>query len=481
MLLTILLCLGACRGKDTADTALNGGPGWDSGGEVTSLLCPTEETGDPERLSLWTQDGQDLLAMQADGTTRTLHTFGEDLSPPDGATFTLSLSVNADWIGALGVWTWEEGAGVSQALDEVVVFDRAGARVARTTEAQDSGPTLYLGPDGSVARPRGSQAGLFMDADGQVTVLEGWRPIGRRGTDGWLPACTLDDTQCGWISLEDDPLHLSDHRAAETLMVGGVMVWLSEDHEGGGAALVWDRPDAVNAAPLGTVWPNATFAELVVLHTRVEGRVLVGRQRTGEEAPMLNTLLVADVRNDTTTTVQPALPEDQRPHWQHTCPNPLVQITTDGDLLFVLRDDATAAVWATDTSAQSWTRWGQPVTDLFNIWPVENNGTLQVPASSGDASPCPEVSWAEPDAELEAIPGDSVQIVLHEGAGPSLTLPPPRGPGLWPMEPVMMNGPGTCGMYLDARDGSGEPTILDIQAETEVRLGTDHARWGWLY
>ncbi|MCB9741437.1 MAG: hypothetical protein H6741_29395 [Alphaproteobacteria bacterium] len=496
--LLALLALG-CRTKDVPDTALNGGPGFDSDAQSEDSggtpdvelpgerLCPSSAfSEDPETPLLWATRGSELFFLKAGGELVSAHVFGEDLSPPEDATLNIQVSVSGAGLGAVGAWTSIEQP--EGGWSELVLFDRSGEALAVSSEGDSTSTWLRVGEDGlTYARGyvnndsrQGLRSGILMSSDGSIEELDGYVPRSFRNSEGWLVACSTADDHCAWIKPGEDPRYVRSVSSSELIQVPG---WLATMESVDGApTLRWASPDEENTLDLSESFPNVPFEELRVLHTKPEGWVLIGRQPSNEEPPRLNTLLLVNVHTGEAETGSVDLPDGLWRFWDNRCPSPLVQVSSAGDLLLLLRGEASGGVYHQPLDGSALTLLGEAITDIYGIWPVENAGTVQILASSGQSSFCPLTSWAEPEEGDAPLEGDTLQVLLDVGVGPAVQLAPNRGTaGQWPLRPAMFTSDGLCGLWDDPELSTPGTVLIDVTEGSRVELDTDYTGWGWLW
>lgn len=514
----------ACRHKDLVDTGDTHGPGYDSvtngdddssddspitesptddsppdsppdspvdTGDPVPLMCPSSGLSDREQLTLWGSDGADLWLMHADYSSFIVHTFGADFSLPSGLSPNVGARISGPVLGAVAAWS-DSGSG--QAWSELILFDAAGNLLARTTNGGSWSTMIYLGESGILAYDRGpidvmdsSQGyndGLALYPDGTTVELAGWHPIGWE-VDGYVPVCSTDNTSCAWV----DPLDLANpilsrpYPDQSQIYTSGRVIWVDDDLNGQGPGVAWETPAGTNTASLSGIFPLEADPFLRIIDDQDEGYILVSWSQVPWEHPDLSTLAWVDVNTGTVRSVSPTLPDGWRLFEDSSyCPGPSVQLTSLGELNFMLRTDSIAAMWNTDVDLHDWERWGSGFTDVYGLWMVEHAGTAQILGSSGSNAPCSARTWTPDSSGESLIGGDNIQILMNNGAGPSVELPAQGTPGNWPLEPTNMTGDGKCSMYFDPRGGGDPvPTIIDIEAGTETPLTDPPDRWYWLY
>lgn len=523
--ISLLLLASACRHKDALDTVDSRSPGYDSVHDQTddspadspddspitespaddspddspvdteppepALMCLSSGLSDPNQLTLWGGSDAELWAMRADYSTLLLHTFGADFTLPQGVDPDISMRINGPLLAGVAAWN---DSSTGQALSELILLDNAGNLVARTTAGDSWSTMIHLGDNGLLAYDRGPidvmditqgyHDGLALYPDGTTVELVGWHPIGWE-VDGYVPVCSTDNTTCAWVDPLDlaNPILTRPYPDQTQVHTSGVVIWVDDDVNGQGPGLAWETPAGTSFASLSGIFPLEADPFLRIIDHQDEGYVLVSWSQVPWEHPDLSALAWIDIHTGAVQTVQPTLPEGWREFEETTfCPGPVVQLTSIGELNFMLRTDSMAAMWNTDVNLVDWERWGAGFTDVYGLWMVEHAGTAQILASTASNTTCAARTWT-PDSSGEALlSGDNLEILMHDGAGPSIQLPPHGTLGNWPLEPTNMTGDGKCSMYFDARGGGDPiPTIIDIEAGVETPISGPPQRWYWLY
>ena len=382
---------------------------------------------------LWTMHEPDLALVDGSGHSQ------RGLLAVDAANSIVQAA--RGWIGLLG----KERSGADLTLlapDGSVVSE---AEIPGAYQSQ-----LWLGAE-SVAYSPGHEDldgqrpwldGVLLQSGGK-TVLDGWIPRGPM-VAGTLPVCATDESSCGWLEVPTG--ELTGTFPVTAWWSGQYMIWIdgfdlvvatpTTEHRwkiGFTTVLDW-RPDV---ALVGSAWSPTAIVSL----------------DSGDQLPIT------------------ALPDG----WhsfndsQSTCWNQDWEITSDGRVLGVLRNDQVAQVWRYDPANETWDPIGSPLADVAYVYVRELDGTVQIFTVDGAATFCTPHTFV---ATADALVGESVQVLRPDEA--MEWVDPPWAydeSGGWPVPPLALHAGGMCAVNAQ---GDG---VIDLVTGKKFALGSIAAGW----
>ena len=375
MLLLLLACSlkpGGGSPHDDSSAPDDSAPPTDS--ELPSI-CPSGLQASDE-VVLWTASDSAISFVDGTGASRDVFSFAT-------SEHTVARAQHAgDRVGVLVTAAYSAELGLL-AMD--------GSLLSRTTIEQAYTSDYWVGADHVTYSPGFEDFdarnpwmdGIVLASDG-ATVLDGWIPKGPV-VDGVLPVCAVDESACAWLELST--AKASGSFPYDAWWTGSHLVWIDA------AELVVATREDEQRVDLGADTVVDWNADAALIGSMASPSAIVSLA-TGDAIPV------------------GALPDgwraftDPSPH--NYCPNQDWNLSTDGRVLAVLRNDEVAQVWAHDPSTGSWEVVGSPLADVVYVRVWEQAGTVEIAGVDPSETFCP---WQTFDPTSDALLGSTIQVV----------------------------------------------------------------------
>jgi hypothetical protein len=433
-----LLCLGS--GCNRAALPAGNPP------DALDSACGFAPTADPTRGVLAFAVDHDLRFTFADGSTRTVFTFANELPSPNTSFLGRVDDVRGGRVLADGGTYYAPPGEPAKFATELVLLDTAG-NVLWHQEADGFG-TPYLGADGTLAVWTLDEATLIVNTDGSTRTVAGeWSPIAP-ARDGSLlvqappPA---GDGMLGWLR--------PGHSSVEMLAIqpSGYEEWVGDrvayvGQKDGQDVLVLATPDESQVVEL----PPGDGQGIAIAGVAGDWMEV---QRNGATTATIYRL---NVQSGAVDLVQDQVPSGMRRFDAGDVGSP--QLGDDGSLLQGFRNDFMGSLYRSTDAGASWAPLG------FSVAKVQG---LSVGSAAGgtfvvdgvQAVYAPSTPWAAPPTGFSPdLSGQFVEIA-RPGEGVRYQLPSLAG-----FRSIALGSAGRCAAYWpSSSDGlSARLEVLDV-------------------
>jgi hypothetical protein len=418
--------------------------------------CAFAADADPARAVLAFNVGDQLKLAFADGTARTVHTFGAQL-PSTGSIGRVD-DVQGDRILAEANIAYQPAGAPSQRTTELVLLDRQGNVVWQRTAAEFG--TARLGTDGTLAVSDGQDQTLVVARDGTERTLAGqWSPIAPAPDGSLLVQAPPPggDGSLGWLRPGRDTVErLSIQPNGDARWVGDRVAYLG--YQNALDVVVFASPEKAQVVPL----PQGYGQSFAI--TGVAGPWLEV-QRYGGAAL---TLLRVDARTGAVDELRDAPPSGTRRFDGGGLALP--QPADDGSLIGAFRNDYIGNLYRSTDGGASWTPFGFSVANVLALdLAVAAGGTFVVQSSDQQFYLPAFGPWSDPPPGVTPeLTGRFVQLA-RPGDGVRYPLPALAGD-----RSVALGSSGRCASYwaLDTDKKSARLEVLDVVHDRRTQLAT---------
>lgn len=275
---------------------------------------------------------------------------------------------------------------------------------------------LHVGAGGAVSAvtgwtTEGGSVGFALTQPDDAIVFPEHHPLAAP-RDGLVAAQQVlasgEGGPVGWLSLAD-----GSWQPANPVALQPYSVWVDADDltleylavDGSDPRFVRATPDGATSIELPTdSLPSTTLSAVA---RAGDYRLLQSSSDDGSED---YAFLRIDVQTDEVVVVAPEPPSG----WSwFDCYFRRAVVDVDGAVLFELRDDTRARVWAFDPDDEQWSEAGLPTTEVDDLEFQGSGGAVHVVRGMGQGTTfCPPVEWAQ--AGREAIAGSSLQVLRRD-------------------------------------------------------------------